>query len=339
MDPITEVRQISAIAYGFMASKALFAALELDLFSLIEAGTDDLATLSEATGIAGNRLRSLMTALAASGLVSEHDGRFRNAPATSRFLVGGAPGEFRDYVRVVNGAFGYESFRHLLPALRGEPIFTDRGFYEGMIYAAGIGGEAFSAAQHAGSLGPARMMAGRLALEDCTSFLDVGGGSGAYTIAFCTRFPKLRATILDFPATLETARRMVAEAGLADRVAHVAGNAIETDWPAGQDVILMSYLWSAVGEVQIRELAERAYRAASHGGSLLIHDFMVHNSHDGPDHAAWYLLGSILDNPGAVCLSPGYVEGVLRAAGFEIEGTEEMLPAITMLTRARKPAG
>ncbi|HWY81288.1 MAG TPA: hypothetical protein VNY10_05010 [Roseiarcus sp.] len=30
--PIEDVREISAITYGFMASKALFAALEFDLF-------------------------------------------------------------------------------------------------------------------------------------------------------------------------------------------------------------------------------------------------------------------------------------------------------------------
>ena len=35
MKPVTDVRQISEIAYGFMASKTLFAALELDLFSRI----------------------------------------------------------------------------------------------------------------------------------------------------------------------------------------------------------------------------------------------------------------------------------------------------------------
>jgi hypothetical protein len=33
VEPLTDVRDISRIAYGFIASKALFAALELDLFS------------------------------------------------------------------------------------------------------------------------------------------------------------------------------------------------------------------------------------------------------------------------------------------------------------------
>lgn len=60
-------------------------------------------------------------------------------------------------------------------------------------------------------------------------------------------------------------------------------------------------------------------------------------SREGPPFAAWYLLGSVLDNPTAVCLTPGYVEQVLRDAGFRIEGTQVMLTGITMLTGASKP--
>lgn len=335
--PIEEVHEISAITYGFMASKALFAALEFDLFTLIERGQDSIGPLVQATGIAENRLRTLLTALASLGLITERDGRFLNAPATARYLVAGAPGDFRDYVRLVNGAFGYESFRHLDAALRGERIFPDKSFYEGLIYEAGIGGERFSSAQHSGSLGPARLMAKRVDLAGRRRLLDVGGGSGAYTLAFCAANPELSATILDFPQTIDTAKRYAREAGLSHRIAHLGGNAVTTDWPTGHDVILMSYVWSAVGPEEIGILARRAFAALPAGGLVLVHDFMVDDAHNGPPFAAWYLLGSIVDNPSAVGLTPSLVENVLREAGFTVEGTDTMLPGITMLTRSRKP--
>jgi hypothetical protein len=65
---------------------------------------------------------------------------------------------------------------------------------------------------------------------------------------------------------------------------------------------------------------------------------MVDRVREQPAFAAWYLLGSALDNPNAVCLTPDYVEGTLKSAGFEVEGTEIMLAGITMLTKALKPA-
>jgi len=336
--PIEDVRDISAITYGFMASKALFAALDFDLFTRIEGGTDQVLALATATGISENRLVTLLAALKSVGLIAERGGRLINAPATSKFLVAGAVGDFRDYVRLVNGALGYETFRHLSGALRGERVFPDKGFYEGLFYSAGIGGEQFSSAQHSGSLGPARLMAKRVDLAGRKQLLDVGGGSGAYTLAFCTANPQLKATILDFPQTVETARKYVQRTGLTDRVAHLAGNAITTDWPKGHDVILMSYVWSAVGEDDIVVLASRAFDALPPGGLVLVHDFMVDNARERPPFAAWYLLGSVLDNPNAVCLTPEYIEGALKGMGFKMERTEVMLPGITMLTRANKPA-
>jgi hypothetical protein len=48
----------------------------------------------------------------------------------------------------------------------------------------------------------------------------------------------------------------------------------------------------------------------------------------------------VLGNPesefSAAGITPAHVERVLRDAGFRIEGTEVMLPGITMLTRAVK---
>ena len=295
--PIEDVRDISAITYGFMASKALFTALDLDLFTHIDRGAGNLIGLAKATGLSENLLLTLLTALKSLGLIVEYDGRFANAPATAKFLVAGAPGDFRDYVRLVNGAFGYESFRHLTAALRGERTFSGKGFYEGIIYSAGLGGETFSAAQHSGSLGPARLMAKRVSLVGRNRLLDVGGGSGAYTLAFCAANPQLKATILDFPQTVETAKKYTLDAGLADCVAHLAGNAMTTEWPARHDVVLMSYVWSAVGGADIEVLARRAFDALPSGGLVLVHDFMVDNAYEHPPFAAWYLLGSVFDNP------------------------------------------
>jgi 2-hydroxy-4-(methylsulfanyl)butanoate S-methyltransferase len=334
--PIEDVGEISAITYGFMASKALFSALEFDVFTHIAQGADSTSALAAVTGVAENRLLTLLAALKSLGLVSEGGGRLINAPATSRYLVAGAPGDFRDYVRYVNGAFGYESFRHLDEALRGERVFPNKGFYEGLIYEGGIGGERFSSAQHSGSLGPARLMTKRVDLKDRRKLLDVGGGSGAYSIAFCAANPQLSATILDFPETVDTAKRYVREAGFAGRITHLAGNAVAVDWPAGHDVVLMSYVWSAVGEADITILAKRAVAALPPDGLLLVHDFMVDDAREGPRFAAWYLLGGMLDNPSAVCLTPAYVERILRDVGFRVEKTEVMLPGITMLTKAVK---
>ena len=45
--PLSDVRDISKLAYGFMASKALFVALEIDVFGNLSAGQKTLAELAQ----------------------------------------------------------------------------------------------------------------------------------------------------------------------------------------------------------------------------------------------------------------------------------------------------
>ena len=65
---------------------------------------------------------------------------------------------------------------------------------------------------------------------------------------------------------------------------------------------------------------------------------MVDDMGEGPPLAAWHLLGTLFDNPTGVRLTPAHVERVLRDAGFQIEGAGTLLPGITRLTRASRPA-
>lgn len=69
--PIDDVRQISAMTYGFMALKALFAASNSTCSPGSREGTRRFDALAAETGIALNRLRTPLTILKALGLVTE----------------------------------------------------------------------------------------------------------------------------------------------------------------------------------------------------------------------------------------------------------------------------
>ncbi len=93
----------------------------------------------------------------------------------------------------------------------------------------------------------------------------------------------------------------------------------------------MSYLWSAVGRMEVEELATRAYMALSSGGMILIHDFMVDDQLRGPSTAAFHLLLSVLDNPAMALLTPTFVGERLAQVGFSRIATTPLVPGITSL--------
>jgi hypothetical protein len=81
VQPLTDVRDISKLAYGFMATQALVAALDLNLFGLLRDGPATSGALADRTGVRADRLEMLLTALVALGLLTKAGESYENAPA------------------------------------------------------------------------------------------------------------------------------------------------------------------------------------------------------------------------------------------------------------------
>ena len=329
--PITDVREISRIGYGFMASQALFAALDLDVFGRLADGPKDLASLARGTGVVPERLIALLSACVGLGLLGRDGERYVNAPAAASYLVRTAPAYFGDYFRFQIARQIYPTLQHLDAALGGERV----DFYAKIQDPEEA--RLFSLAQHSGSLGPAHVVAGLADLGGGRALLDVGGGSGAFSIELCRRHPALRATIVDFPSVASTADLMIDTAGLRDRIRFIGGDALATEWPAGQDAILMSYLLSAVAAGRVDDLLRRARQAASPGARLLLHDFMLDDDRTGPAVAALWLLNAVTIDPDVASLTPAWLADQVRGAGFEGAELCHVITGITRLLVARNP--
>ena len=293
------------------------------------------------TGLAVNRLRTLLLALAGLGLVVSEGTAFANAPASARYLVRGSPGDFGDYFRLQVGRQIYPALLHLDAGIAG----TGRAFHTmSALLADPEEARIFTAGQHTGSLAAARALADRqgLGLAGARRLLDVGGGSGAFSIALCERFPSLRAIVLDFPAVVEVARGYRDRADLAGRIDLLPGDAVRTPWPAGQHVVLMSYLLSALGDgepvSELETVLAKAYSSLGPGGLLIVHDFMLDDDGPGPTASALWFLQYLAYQPDATSFSAADLAHRLRRAGFAPEPGTALIPGITTVVLARKPS-
>ncbi|WP_305968492.1 MULTISPECIES: methyltransferase [unclassified Mameliella] len=336
MPLLTEADEISQIAFGFMGSKALFAALELEVFTHLAKGAMTAGELAAAAEMHEDRAMTLLTALAGMGLVAVEEGRFSNAPAAEAFLVQGAKYDFSDYLRLQVGKQMYPLMEQLEGALSGEMSDEDTASYADW-FSDPDEAKLYSESQHAGSLGPARQLARSLDLSGKKKMLDVGGGTAAFDITLCQKNPDLTATVLEFPNVAALGRGYVEKAGLSDRIAYLNGNALETPWPEGQDVVLMSYLFSGVPGETHAGLIAQAFKVLNPGGVVLIHDFIVKEDRTGPGLAALWQLQHTAFTPEARSLDAGWLEGALAAAGFEEVSVGTMIPEMTMLAQAKKP--
>ena len=338
MKLIEEAEEISEIAFGFMASKALFAALHVGIFTKLSERPKRIEELAEEAGAHVNRIQTLMTALAALGLVAREGEMYANSPGAEAFLVDGAKYDFGDYLRL-------QIDRQMFPIMTGlEAVVTGEASERPQIesyaewFADPEEARLYSESQHAGSLGPGRSVARMIDLGGAEKMMDVGGGTGAFAIRLCEANPKMTATVLDFPNVVALGKEYVAAAGLSDRITFVAGNALEDDWPADQDVVLMSYLFNGVPGDAIPDLTRRAFASLNPGGHFLVHDFIVDDDRSGPTLAALWQLQHLAFTPAAKSMTPTWLEGVMAGVGFTDIQAHTLIPDMTKLMHARKSA-
>lgn len=334
---VETAEDVSRIAFGFMASKALFAGLHIDVFTKLARAPLSIDELAAETGVPANRVATLLTALTGIGLVACADGRYVNSPGAEAFLSRGAKYDFGDYLRYQIDRQMYPFMQQLNDVIKGSLDPSSVDSYqewmsdpeEAMVY---------SKAQHAGSLGPGLTLSRLVDLSDARSLLDVAGGTGAMSIRLLEANPELESTIIDFPNVAEIGWRFVAEAGMVNRIRYIPGNAIEAEWPDGHDAVLMSYLFSGVPGSTVPELIGRAFAALNPGGHYMVHDFMVEDDRSGPALAALWQLQHMAFTPEARSITPGWLKERMAEAGFVEIREDDMIPGLTRLVYARKPA-
>lgn len=336
MDLIESSEDLSRIAFGFMASKALFAGLHIDVFTALNDSPKTASELSAAVDVPTNRVTTLMTALASLGVVGRDGDNYHNSPAAKAFLVRGAKYEFGDYLR-------YQIDQQMYPFLQQLNAVLDGSLGEDAVdsYAHWMSDSEqallYSEAQHAGSLGPGRALARCVDLSRAEQLLDVGGGTGAMTISLCGAYPALNATIIDFPNVSEIGWKFISDAGLVNRVRYVPANALECEWPTDQCAILMSYLFSGVPGAAVPRLLREAFTSLRSGGTVMIHDFMVNNDRRGPELAALWQLQHMAFTPEARSLTVEWLASEIRDAGFTDVEVMSLISGMTQLVVAKKP--
>ena len=337
MKQIESAEEISDIAFGFMASKALFVALHCKLFSMLSRKTLTSKELAILVKAPENRISTLCTALTSIGILIREKEMYRNSPGAEKFLVEGAKYDFGDYLRLQIDRQMYGFMEQL------EGVMTDN-IHEDFIdsYAKWMDNkkeaELYSESQHAGSLGPGKTLARMIDFSEVNTLLDVAGGTGGFAIRLCEKYPNINITILDFPNVIKLGEKKVANAGLTNRINFVAGDALDYDWPTGSfDAILMSYLYNGVPEKEIPRLANKAFNAINSGGFYIIHDFMVENDRNGPHLAALWQLQHLAFTPTAKSLTPNWVSHILKDVGFTNIINKVLIPGMTRVLWGTKP--
>jgi SAM-dependent methyltransferase len=292
---------VAGLARAFMESRILLTALELDVFTAVADG----ATAAQAAAT-----ERLLNALVAIGLLAKRAGVFSPAPVAVRFLTRGGKDDSVD--ALLHQSSLWRTWSGLTEAVRsGRPVERDE--------MAGRGDDwtvAFIAAMHKGAAQRAPLVVQAVGVAGATRLLDVGGGSGAYSIAFALASESLSAVILDLKAVLPIAEGHVAAAGLSGRVTTRVGDLRRDDLGSGFDLVLLSSICHMLNAGENRDLLRRSFAALAPGGRVVMSDFLLSEDRAAPRQAALFSINMLVGTPSGDCYTEGEYTAWMREAGF-----------------------
>ncbi|MFD5387957.1 methyltransferase [Streptomyces sp. NPDC127074] len=282
---------ILQVGLGFMASKALLTAVELDLFSLLAEGPRTGGDLAEALGLHPRGAADFLDALVALGFLERSEDVYRNSPSADTFLDRRKATYVGGILEMANSRL-YSFWGSLTEALRtGEPQNEHKhgGDVFDAIYRDQEGLEGFLHGMTGLSMGKALVIAERFPWAGYRTVLDVGGAVGCLPVAVAQRHPHMSGGVFELPRVRPVFEKYVASFGLEDRLTFHGGDFFTDDLP-GADVIVLGQILHGWGLAEKRLLLKKAYDALPDGGAVLVYDAIID---DGRKENTFGLLASL----------------------------------------------
>jgi len=329
--PKLTTKRLTNMAFSFKQTGVLLAAIEMDLFSKVADGANKMPEMAKRLELPLDAVDKLVTACVAVGLLEKRDDRYFNAPDVDRYLVRGRPSHYGDFL-LFQMKTEYDSWKELGARLRQPPITT--GLYQLMAVDANAA-RGVTVAGYNSSIAAGRKLAREFDFSPYSLFLDLGGGSGCYSIAAAEKYPNLRAIVFDFATVCTVAEEFIAQAGLSDRITTHPGDFMVDEFPPGADLVGIIGNLHAYSLDETEFVIKKAFQALTPGGGMIVIDYMLNDDRVGPLEPALRHLET-MSSTGWVKTAAEISEYMRRAGAVDIVAGE-FIPGSMCRVTGRKP--
>jgi hypothetical protein len=302
------VGMMMGISGAYWQGCALQAAVRLKFFTHLGDEPLDAAAVARRACCDGRATGLLMDALSAMGLLEKRGDCYQNSAFTKKHLIVGAD----DYM-------GHIVLHHhqILDGWAQLDLAVQTGHQVNRrSYGDEVEQESFLLGMFNVAKGIAPKLAAEFDLKGRRKLLDLGGGPGTYAIHFCLRNPDLQAVIFDRPGTEPFARETVGHFGLTDRIDFLGGD-FNSDSVGGgpYDVAWLSHILHSNSFEECEECITKTVAALSPGGLIMVHEFVLDDTKDGPLFPALFSLNMLVGTRVGRSYSHGEIVSMLEKAG------------------------
>lgn len=326
--------RIMQMAWGYAPTLILEAAIRNKVFDTIDAGPKTVDEVAAATGASKRGLHAIMNALVGFELLKKTDGHYELTPESAAFLVSTKPS--------FQGGMAAHTSKQLIPhwlqlsevVATGKPASSVNRSDGGEAFFQELVGNIFNM-----SYAPAKALAAHLALgEDGppVRVLDLGAGSGVWSIAVAQSSPRARVTAVDWPGVLPITKKTADRFGVGDRYTVIAGDLGSVEFGKDHNVILIGHILHSEGMERSKKLLRKCFDALAPGGTIAIQEFLVKPDRSGPAMSLIFAVNMLVNTDTGDTWSFEEISGWLTEAGFTNARTLDA-PGPSPLILATKP--
>jgi predicted nicotinamide N-methyase len=295
-------------------TEAIKAAIELNLFTAIAAGSRSSKEIAEACGASARGARILCDYLVIIGFLTKDDQGYGLTPDTAMFLDQKSPAYMGTVVEFMLSPMLSDNFKDLTAVVK-----KGGSISEGTIAPDHPVWVKFARAMAPMMAMPAQLLAEMVDPDANKSLkiLDIAAGHGLYGLAFAKRNTQVEVTAVDWPNVLEVAKENAQAAGVSDRYHTRPGSAFDVDYGTGYDLVLLTNFLHHFDPQTCEMLLRKVHAALTDEGRAVTLEFMPNPDRVSPPQAAAFSLMMLGSTPAGDAYTFAELETMFRNAGCD----------------------
>jgi ubiquinone/menaquinone biosynthesis C-methylase UbiE len=302
--------KIREFAASFQKSRILLSSFELDIFTNIDESGTTGNQIANKLHLDEHACERLLNALVSLGFLTKRNHLFFNTEESYTFLSS----------KSTNYLGGLMHTNHLWNTWSNLTRVVKTGISAHSSEINERGDEwlfAFINAMHDRAKKQAPEQLAKIDLSGIKSSLDVGGGSGAYSMEFVSIKPEIEATVFDLPNVIPITKKIIEKEGFSGKIKTHTGDYTTDDLPKGFDLVFLSAIIHSNSLGINQDLIKKCFNSLNKKGKIVIQDWIMNNDRTQPTSGAIFAINMLVGTEAGDCFTEQEVTEMLNAAGFE----------------------
>jgi ubiquinone/menaquinone biosynthesis C-methylase UbiE len=301
---------IREFASSFQKSRILLTGFELDIFTNLDEKGTTSQQVAKNLHLNDHACERLLNALVSLGFLTKHDHLFFNTEDSFAYLSKKSPDYLGGLMHTNHLWYTWSNLTLVVKTGKSAnpSEFNARG--ENWLFS-------FISAMHDRAKKQAPMQVANIDLSGVNSVLDIGGGSGAFSMEFVSRKPEIEATVFDLPNVVPITQKFIEKEGFSNRIKTYTGDYTKNDLPKGFDLVFLSAIIHSNSLETNQDLIIKCFRSLNKNGRIVIQDWIMNNDRTLPASGAVFAINMLVGTESGDCFTENEVTEMLTVAGFK----------------------